>query len=67
MSPRVDAILQQIQSLNEADRLILEQRLLEIAENDWKQKVEVARVAAHDGGINQRKIDDAITELRYGS
>lgn len=67
MSPQVDAILQQIQSLDEADRLILEQRLLEITENDWKREVEVARTAAHDRGIDQRKIDDAITELRYGS
>lgn len=67
MSPQIDANLQQIQSLDEADRLILEQRLLEIAESEWKREVEVARAAAREGGIDQHQIDNAISELRYGS
>ena len=67
MSPQIDAILQQIQSLDEADRLILEQRLLEVAESEWKREVEVARAAARERGIDQHQVDNAISELRYGS
>jgi hypothetical protein len=67
MSPQVDAILQQIENLDEADRFILEQRLQEMAEADWKREAEAARAMARERGIDQRSIDDAINEHRYGS
>jgi hypothetical protein len=67
MSPQVDAILHQIESLSEADRLVLEQRLQELAEADWRQEVATARADAVEQGIDQKTIDNAINELRYGS
>ena len=67
MSPQVDAILRQIEGLNEADRLLLEQQLVERAESDWQREAELARNSAHERGIDQQQIDDAIRELRYGS
>jgi hypothetical protein len=67
MSPQVDAILRQIEDLDEADRLLLEQRLLERAENDWQREAELARTAARERGVDQQRIDAAVRELRYGS
>jgi hypothetical protein len=67
MSPQLDAIWQQIQSLNEADRLVLEQRLYELTESQWREEADAAREIARQRGIDQRLIDDAVEQLRYGS
>jgi hypothetical protein len=67
MSPQVDAILAQIERLNEADRIALEQRLQDLAEAQWRREAADARAAASKQGINQPVIDDAIEGLRYGS
>ncbi|MEX2310497.1 MAG: hypothetical protein WD738_23220 [Pirellulales bacterium] len=67
MSPQVDAILKQIEGLDEADRIILEQRLQNLAEAEWKREAESARVVARQRGIDQQTIDEAVDELRYGS
>ena len=67
MSPQVEAILQQIERLDEADRLTLEQRLQELAEDEWKRDAESARASARDRGLNQQSIDEAVQRLRYGS
>jgi pimeloyl-CoA synthetase len=67
MSPQVDAILQQIERLDEADRIILEQKLQELIETQWRREAENARTAAQQLGIDQQTIDDAVEEIRYGS
>ncbi|MDZ4658840.1 MAG: hypothetical protein SH868_14790 [Bythopirellula sp.] len=67
MSQQVEAILQQIESLDETDRLALEERLQEISETEWKQETESARVVARQQGIDQQSIDEAIDNLRYGA
>ena len=67
MSLQVDAILQQIVHLDEADRMVLEQRLQELSETEWIQEANNARAVARQRGIDQRTIDDAVEELRYGS
>ena len=67
MSPQVDAILHQIEGLSEADRIVLEQRLQDLAEAEWQQEVATARADAAARGIDQKTIDNAINELRYGS
>jgi hypothetical protein len=67
MSPQLDAIWQQIQTLDEADRLALELRLHELDEAQWHQELEAARVVARERGIDQRSIDDAVEQIRYGS
>jgi hypothetical protein len=58
-SPQVEAIWQQIERLDDADRLIL-------IESEWRQEAEIARAAARERGIDQQTIDDAVEELRYG-
>ena len=67
MSPQLNAIWQQIERLDEADRLVLEQRLHELTEAQWGEKAETARETARQRGINQKSIDDAVEQLRYGS
>ena len=67
MSQHVEAILQQIERLDEADRIVLEQRLQELAETEWREEAGKARVIAHQRGIDQQSIDDAVDDLRYGS
>jgi hypothetical protein len=67
MSQQVEAILQQIELLDEADRLALDQRLQELAEVEWKHEAESARAMARRQGIDQQTIDDAVEDLRYGS
>jgi hypothetical protein len=67
MSPKVDAILQQIERLDDADRIILEQRLQERVESQWRHEAEEARIAAQSRGIDQQTIDAAVEGLRYGS
>ncbi len=67
MSHQVDVILHQIERLDEADRLVLEQRLQELEEAEWKKEAENARAMACERGIDQPAIDAAVDELRYGS
>jgi hypothetical protein len=67
MSPQVNSILQQIERLDEADRHVIEQRLHELAEANWKDEAQSARAEACQRGINQQSIDDAVENLRYGS
>jgi hypothetical protein len=67
MSPQVEEILKQIESLDEADRIVLEQRLQRLAESEWMREAESARAIAMQQGISQQTIDNAINELRYGS
>jgi hypothetical protein len=67
MSPQVDAILHQIERLDEADRIVLDRKLQELVEAQWKREGENARAAARLRGIDQRTIDDAVDQLRYGS
>ncbi len=43
MSRQVEAILEQIEQLDDADRIALEQRLQELAEAEWKREAETPR------------------------
>jgi hypothetical protein len=67
MSPQLDAVWQQIQRLDEADRLVLGQRLHELSESQWREEADAARTTARQRGINQSTIDDAVDQMRYGS
>lgn len=62
----VQTILDQIEQLPEADRLLLDQRLAELAEAEWKREAEAARRLARERGVDQAAIDQAIQDLRYG-
>jgi hypothetical protein len=61
----VDEILRQIEELSEEDRLVLEARLTELAEKEWKREAEQARQMAKETGIDQAAIDRAVEEIRY--
>jgi hypothetical protein len=63
----VQEILQRIQELPDEERLLLEARLAELAEDEWRQAAAEARRAARARGIDQAAIDRAIEELRRPS
>ena len=65
MSEAVYEILQRIQELPEEDRLLLEERLAELDEAEWKREAEQARQIARERGLDQAAIDQAIHDLRY--
>jgi len=67
MSQQVDAILQQIEHLGEDDRVLLDQRLSELAEAKWQIEAKQARAIALDLGTDQQTIDKAVENVRYGS
>ena len=60
----VDEILRQIEELSEEDRLVLEARLTELAEKEWKREAEKARQMAKQRGVDQAAIDRAVEETR---
>lgn len=62
----VQIILAQIEQLPEADRLLLDKRLAELAEAEWKREAEAARRLARERGVDQAAIDQAIQDLRHG-
>jgi hypothetical protein len=62
----VQTILDQIEQLPQADRLLLEQRLAELAEAEWKREADAARRLARERGVDQAAIDQAIHNLRHG-
>jgi hypothetical protein len=62
----VQAILDQIERLPEADRVLLQQRLAELADAEWQREAEAARRQAQERGIDQATIDQAVHDLRYG-
>lgn len=64
MSEAVQEVLQRIEQLPEEDRLVLEERLAEWAEAEWKREAESARQVARERGLDQAAIDQAIEELR---
>jgi hypothetical protein len=67
MSEAVKDILKRIHDLPEEDRLVLEERLAEEAELEWKRAAEEAREVARQKGIDQAAIDRAVEKVRYGS
>jgi hypothetical protein len=67
MSEAVQEILHRIEQLPAEDRVLLEERLTEIAEAEWKREAEHARQIARDRGMDQAAIDRAIRDLRYSS
>ena len=68
MSPTtVDNIIEQIQQLSPEDRLLLETRLSDISEAEWRKETITARHLAKDRKIGQKEIDDAVRQIRYNS
>jgi hypothetical protein len=67
MSEAVQEILHRIEQLPEADRLLLEERLAEYTEAEWKREAESARRIARERGLDQSTIDHSIRDLRSPS
>ncbi len=67
MSEAVHEILDRIQRLPAADRLLLEDCLAGQAEVEWQREAEEARRLAGEQGIDQAAIDRAVAKVRYGS
>jgi hypothetical protein len=67
MSEAIREILHRIEQLPEEDRWLLEERLNEMAEAEWKREAEHARRIARERGLDPAAIDQAIRDLRYPS
>ena len=67
MSEAVLEILNRIERLPAEDRLVLERRLAEMAESEWRREADTARRIARDRGLDQAAIDRAIEDVRYSS
>jgi hypothetical protein len=65
MSEAVQDILQRIHEMSEEDRLLLEERLEQLAEAAWKREAEEARRLPLEKGIDQAAIDRAVEDTRY--
>lgn len=63
----IQQIIQMIDQLSEGDRELLEQRLAQRAEAEWREEAEEARRQAKASGIDQATIDEAIRKRRYGA
>jgi len=61
----VQDILERIQQLPTEDRLLLERRLAEMAEAEWRREANEARQRASSIGLDQAQIDRAIEGLRH--
>ncbi len=62
---RVDDLLDRIDQLPEEDRQLLELRMAERTEAQWRQEMLAARDEARRRGIDDATIEQAIEELRY--
>ena len=60
----VQEILERIRQLPADERVLLEERLAELSEVEWRQEAADARNRARGIGLDQAKIDQAIDELR---
>ena len=56
----VQDILERIRQLPAEDRQLLEQRLAELAEAEWRREAEAARSRSRAIGLDQAQIDQAI-------
>lgn len=63
----VREILEKIDRLPEADRLLLEQQLAGRVEAEWLREAAIARDLAKKRGIDQDAIDRAVDAVRYGN
>jgi SOS response regulatory protein OraA/RecX len=61
----VQEILERIDNLPEAERLLLEQRLAERLEVEWQREAAAARAEAQRRGFDQAAIERAVEETRY--
>lgn len=58
-------ILDRIDQLPEEDRLLLERRMMERNETQWRRETLAARDDAQRRGINDAAIERAIEEVRF--
>ena len=59
-------ILEMIDRLSDSERELLQQRLTERAEVEWRMEAEQARREAKARGVDQAAIDEAVRKRRYG-
>lgn len=62
----VQHILDMIDQLSESDRELVQRRIAERAEADWRKEAEAARRESRQRGVDQAAIDAAVDQHRYG-
>jgi hypothetical protein len=65
MSQAVLEILDRIRHLPQEDRVVLDEQLARMAEEEWLREAEAARRVARERGIDQAAIDRAVEAVRY--
>ena len=58
-------VLDRIEKLSEADRVLLDEQLEARAEAEWQREAAAAEDVARERGIDQAAIDRAVEEVRY--
>ena len=63
----VHKIVDQIKQLDVEDRLLLDELIAGIEEEEWRREAVRARRIARQKGIGQAEIDRAVESVRYSS
>ena len=66
MSPAVKEILNQINALDDSERMELDLELARRLEQEWMRETRKARKIARARGVTQALIDQIIERRRYG-
>jgi hypothetical protein len=62
----VEDILRQIETLTVEDRALLEERLLGVLDAEWERAAVEVRQDAKRRGLDQKAVDQAVSDLRRG-
>ena len=63
----VHELVDQVKQLSEDERLLFDELVAQLEEEEWTSEAEKVRRLARDRGIDQGKIDRAVARVRYGS
>ncbi len=63
----VRELVDQVKRLSEDERLLFDELVAQLEEEEWAREAETARRSARDRGIDQEAIDHAVAKVRYGS
>ncbi len=63
----VHELVDQVKRLSEDERLLFDELVAQLEEEEWAREAETARRLARDRGIDQGTIDRAVARVRYGS
>ena len=63
----VHELVDRVKQLPEEERQLFDQLMVQLEEEEWRLESGKARRVARERGIDQRTIDRAVADVRYGS